>query len=494
MRGRVLKTSVRLQAGSAAIAIAGLTAVPMAVADIDVTPRLQVRQTWTDTSNLDQRLPNNGDFITTISPGVDVSGATPRVQTSINYTLNGLVFWRNSSQSDIRHNLNAAINTEVLEDRFFVNARGSVNQQFQNFGGQISNFNANFTQNRVTVQNYSVTPRWRERLGTFANAELSYTYGLIKQGGNPLTDNAIGVGFLANATSHRGNFSLRDADDSDKLGWTWNSTYQSIDRSGIRNFDFESYESILDLSYELSRKVTLLSSIGYEDIRDDTLLVAQTGSVWDVGMRWRPGPRSTIEGRVGRRFNDTVFSALARYSFSDSDQIEATYSEDIAVANRNSFLLVNRQARIDNNNVPILPGFNDEVFDSESFLTDAAFRQQRAALSLIRQLRKTTLSSQAFWSKRIFEGNAINSSYGITLSGVYRIDAAQSVSMQGTFRHTQFGPVFQDDFLGLTPSYTYAFSPNLNAAASYNYTKRFSDVPGLPLSTNSISLSLTALF
>jgi uncharacterized protein (PEP-CTERM system associated) len=496
MRGRVLKSSIRLHAGSAVVALVGMTAGPMAVAEIQVLPRIQARQTWTDTANLDAVGQRDGDLITTISPGVQISGSTQRIQAFIDYTLNGLIFWGTSSQSDIRHNLTAAVNTEVIRDRFFVDVRGQVNQQFQNFGGQVSNIQANFTQNRGTVQNYAVTPRWREEVGDWATAQLSYTYNVTEQNNErDAVVNGIGVGFVADSTGHLARFSLRDARNGDRFGWNWNTRYNRVERvNRFQNFDLESFDTILDLSYDLTRKITFLSSIGYEDIRDDTLVTDQKGSVWDVGLRFTPGPRTSIEGRAGRRFNDTVFSGRASYRFSATDSITATYSEDITVANRNqAFIFGDREFfDADGNFIPQLP--TDEVFDSDPFITDAAFRQKRANLNFTRQLRKTTLTTNAFWQKSIFSENAQNDSYGALVSGLYRIDGAQSAGMFITYRHNSFGFNRSDDFIAVSPNYTYTFSPNLTASARYNFTKRFSNLPGLARSTNSISIDLTAFF
>lgn len=465
----------------------------MAVAEIQVTPTLQLRQTWTDTANLDAVGEADADFITTVSPGVNVTAASDRVQAFIDYTLNGLVFWGDSSRSDIRHNLSAAVNTEVVRNRFFVDLRANVDQQFQDFGNAFSPVAENFTQNRITVQNYAVTPRWREDIGNFAVAQLSYSYNITKQG----NEGEVGVtnpGFLADSDGHRVDFNLRNGPSFNRFTWNWNTSYQLIERD-LRNLDFEAFESIADLSYSLSRKVAVLGSIGYENIDDETLLTEQTGVVWDVGLRLQPGPRTDIEARVGRRFNDWVYSGRLSYAFSNTDTLTVTYSEDLTVGPRNGlFNLFN--GGTDGNGIPA-PIINDPINSPGTFITDAAFRQKRANLVLSRQLRKTTVSANAFWEKQFFDiGNGQQTqSYGASVQGDYEMDRAQSVSSSIIYRHNNFGfNGRSDDFIAITPSYTYRLSPNLSASALYTYTRRFSSIPNLDRATNTIALSLTASF
>jgi len=494
MRGRVSRTSLLLGATGAAALLCGLALAPDVRADIKVKPRIQLRQTWTDTANLDAVGERQGDHITTISPGVEISGVTERVQAFVDYTLNGLIFWEDSGLSDIRHDLAAALNTEIVRDRFFIDVRGRVSQQFQDFTGQVSNIQANFTQNRATVQNYSASARWREELNTFAVAQLSYTYTVIQTENELLTGGPLGLGIGFDSTGHRGDFNLTSGRQFDRLTWNWNTSFQVIDRD-LNNSEFEAFESIADLSYELNRRLTLLSSIGYEDIRDDTLAGIQRGVVWDIGARFQPGPRTVIEARGGRRFDDWVFSGRLNYAFTDKDRLEVRYAEDLTVPNRNEFFNF-AGITTDDLGIPIVPGNTDEITGRDIFLTDAAFRLKRASLTLERALRRSSLSLRGFWELRDFgPPNPRVESYGAFINGLYKIDVAQSVGLNLVYRHNDFGGALQsDDFIAISPSYTYAFTPNLSASMQYNFTQRLSEIPGLERSTNAVSLLLTMFF
>ncbi|MEO0410292.1 MAG: TIGR03016 family PEP-CTERM system-associated outer membrane protein [Pseudomonadota bacterium] len=485
-----MKSSLRWHVGSGALALVGLCFGPIAVAQIEVTPRLQVLQTWTDTANLDVN-GTNGDFITTISPGVNISGATARVQTFIDYTLNGLVFWKDSSNSDIRHQLQAAVNTEVIRDRFFVDVRGGIQQQFQNFGGQIVNFQQNFTQNRITVQNYAVNPRWQEEIGSFATATAQYTFRITEL---EREGDASPVGALSDNIGHSGSFSLKSGPAFQKLRWDWTTRYQSNNRT-FNDLRFERASSILDLDYNFSRKLSLLGSVGYEEFSDNTLREDQESVVWDVGFRFTPGPRLSLEGRVGERFGGTVFSASASYRFSQTDTLQASYSEDVNVPNQLGANRFGNVVDLDGDNIPDFDEPIDEILGQDAFLTDAVFQQKSGQLTLARNLRRTSASVNAFWQQRNFAANDFTTEvYGASLGGQYRLDGAQSIAANVTYRNTKFPNRGSDNFIAISPSYTYTISPNLNASARYNFSKRFSNSAALDRTINSISLTFAATF
>ena len=483
----------RWRASTAFAALIGLTCGPIAVAEIQVTPRLQVRQTWTDTGNLDRIDGNNGEVISTISPGVQIAGQTNRVQAFIDYTLNGLIFFRDSSNSDIRHQLNGRVNTEVINDHFFVDVRASVRQQFNDFTGQVTNVQQNFTENRQTIQTYAVSPSYREQFGSFATADLTYTYSVTEQ--EREGDVGAPIGFNSDGRGQDVNFRLNSGRAFNRLNWTFSSRYQTNLRT-FQDLRFETWRTLFDVRYDLGRSTSLLGSVGYEEFDDDTLLDPIEGVTWDVGLRLSPGPRTEIEGRVGERFDGTVFSGRLSYAFSASDRLVANYSEDLTVPNRNRLNLFDQVLDADGDGIPDLIPDDNEILGPDVFLTDAVFRQKRASLAFVRQLRKTTLSAQVFWFDREFpaENDFSADSYGGTINGQYRIDGEQSVSDKLIYRQNKSNQDFSDDFVAFAPSYIYSLSPNLNASAQYTYTKRFSDNEFLDRSTNTITLSLTAFF
>lgn len=491
-RGQAVKTSVRWQVGSAALALAGILFGPIAVAEIAVTPRLQLQQTWTDTANLDIQ-GTNGDYITTISPGVNISGSTARVQTFIDYTLNGLIFFKQDENSDIRHQLQAAINTEVVRDRFFVDVRGGIQQLFQDFGGQIININQNFTANRITTKQVSVSPRYTERLGNFATATATYNLGFLTFGDEGA---AAPVGNISDSINHNVRFSLNSGPQFDRFRWNWSSSYQR-NRQTFSDVAFERYNSLLDLNYDISRKTSLVGSVGYEEFDSTNLPQSQSGVIWDVGLRLTPGPRTSIEGRVGQRFGGTVFSASATYRFNASDTVTARYDETVNLLNPfggGGFDPVQDQ---DGDNIPDFGPPSDEIFGETPFVSDALFQAKGASVTLSRALRRTTMTLNGFWRKQraLTAGGFTGENYGAFFNAQYRIDSAQSVGAGLFYSAQNFDTTAgQIDFVGFSPQYTYAFSPNLNASVRYNFTKRFSQVPALDRATNAVTISLLATF
>ena len=51
------------------------------------------------------------------------------MQGSLDYTLSGLVYARDTASNEIQHRLSAALNAEAVEDHLYVDLRGSVARQ-----------------------------------------------------------------------------------------------------------------------------------------------------------------------------------------------------------------------------------------------------------------------------------------------------------------------------------------------------------------------------
>ena len=86
----------------------------------DVTPRIGVRQIYSDNIAILPRGREQHDWVTEISPGFDVRGAGRRLQADIFYTGQGVIYARFDDNSDLFHRLQANATAEVLEEFLFV--------------------------------------------------------------------------------------------------------------------------------------------------------------------------------------------------------------------------------------------------------------------------------------------------------------------------------------------------------------------------------------
>src|SRR2546423_5662217 len=111
-------------------AITVLTALPSPnpLAKWDVTTAVTLRETYTN--NVALTSPPQSDFITQITPGIRAFGKGPRFTANLYYAPSALLYARRSDADTILNNLGAFGRLEAIERFFFIEANGSIAQNF----------------------------------------------------------------------------------------------------------------------------------------------------------------------------------------------------------------------------------------------------------------------------------------------------------------------------------------------------------------------------
>jgi uncharacterized protein (PEP-CTERM system associated) len=93
-----------------------------------IVPTFSISESITDNSRLSST-DKQAEAITTISPGVRISSQGGRVQGSLDYSLNGLLYARESSRNAVQHALSAGFIAFVVDRNVTVDTRASISQQ-----------------------------------------------------------------------------------------------------------------------------------------------------------------------------------------------------------------------------------------------------------------------------------------------------------------------------------------------------------------------------
>lgn len=425
-------------------------------AEIDVTPRIAAQATWTDNVNLDQA-GRQSDLVLSTQPGINIEARSQRLTGTIDYAPSLLVFLDNTSETTVRQRLSANLQAEVVRETFFVNAGGSIGQRFADLEGPLSGSDFNFSNNRRTVQNYFVRPRLTREFGSFATATLNYTFS-YNNVGNPT--GAANV--FSDSIRHGASAVLNSGSSFTRLRWSLRGDYDNVERARI-NARFEDISARAEIEYALGRTLSLLGSGGYEDTEDATL-TSRNGPVWDAGFRWRPGPRTDISFRGGRRFGDETFSGSFSYRLQEKAFIRADYVDEIEIENR---LTTGRLIGIgfDENGVPINDsGVPVPVIGDDISLTDNAFRRRNASLTLGYGQRRITYRLRGFFERRTFDVAApTEESIGVFGSVGYEMGRGQIASLSFTYRDTNFIGGGSNEFYTVNAQYSVALSANSSA-------------------------------
>lgn len=463
--------------GSAAVALTLLVlSGPGAHAgDWDIKPRVSVEELFTDNVNLDQT-DRESDFVTIIRPGISIAreGAA-RSHLSLDLSIDHSYYLRSEGRKNTRMFMDAEAGAEVYEDVFFIDGAASVDQR------NVSNTTAESATgvtdegNQAQVVAASINPNVRHHFRNWADYRFDYVLSNVR-----VEDDSIDT-----TVTQRYGSTLTSGRNFPNFRWniqtlTQETQYRSSDREDTRRF------AQLSVEYASWRVVQPTGSIGYERIKDNTLLQQPDGLIWSIGAVLQPGPRTRVAFSHGRRYGEPNNTLEASYEVSDRTRVSASYSQVLETSQTLSISELNSPTE----------GLTQQA-DGFS-LTNNAFRQSDFDVNLVAERGRNTYRAEYSWSKR--ETDADGSTNTVqNVNAVWQRDINRKLS--GTlnlgYRNTDFGPTQDnrlDNFFTYTVSLDYRLQEDLRSTVRYDGTRKISDSAGASYTENAVSFSLTAQF
>jgi len=269
-----------------------------------------------------------------------------------------------------------------------------------------------------------------------------------------------------------------------------------------------------DVTVPLSPTFAVVAGVGYEDVevssrdalRDangdpivgaDGRLVTDTSSprllafdvdglLWDVGVLWRPSSRTSLEARVGERYDSTTYYGTFTYVPSERSAFSASVYDGVTgfggVLN-NSLALLGSDFTAQRN--PVTGDFGGLVSGSEGSglvnslgsVRSAAFRGRGIAASYQRQVGRLTAVLGAGYDRRTFiaaAGTALEAADGLTdesyyVTGALTRQLGRNASLQTNAYVTWFDGAAQGGDLtafGASAAYNRSLTDRLSARAA----------------------------
>ncbi|MBN9132528.1 MAG: TIGR03016 family PEP-CTERM system-associated outer membrane protein [Nitrosospira multiformis] len=471
-------------------------------AEWKVLPRLNLIETYSDNLRLGS---GGGDFITQINPGILLSGTARRFNLSVDYTMNNLIYARNSSFTRMRQRLNASGTAELMEDFFFVDGIANITQQnISLFGPQALN-NVNVTGNRADVRTFNVSPYIRHRFKNFASTELRYAHNIVSSNAS-LLQNSQADSFFAR---------LNSGTDFGKLHWGLSYSHNMIhfDRSD-RTVELE--RSIGSLRYMFTPRIGLTATGGYERNSFLSIRGSPSSPTWSAGFVWTPSERTNIVANGGKRFfGDTYFAeATHRTRLTTWNFI---YIQDITTFNQQSMLgggagimgslnqligvqFPNLSPETIQQNTGLLlgPNFSGSFLGPTNFFTNRLFLQKRMEASVAFNGARNTLVLRGFnmtrkaYSPEGVDADIIGAANAALLNhteqtggnAVWSYRVSQFTNANLSFAYTRFSFLStdrKDDLRFISASLTRRFPqilPNLSGTIQYRRNERDSNQAG----------------
>lgn len=364
--------------------LAGALVATGAAAETTFSPRVAVGEAYVSNVALAPPGEELHDWVTEVKPGFSLEHEGPRLELKLDYDLQALWYAEEGDYDDVFNQLFGSGTAELLEERFFLDVDASYNQYNADPFGRVATSNLFRTGNRTDVGRWQASPWWRQPLGDDAEATVRYTVG---QSDFRNTDDNPGT--LEDSDLQRFDFALGTPEDA--AGWTWglDYLYTRVDYDTAPEYEYERAGG--ELGVPVAARNHLLFAAGLEsDLRESTTDAGLDTEWWNVGWRWSPTKRQTLEARVGDRFwgNDYLFNWKRKGSRGD---LEIAYAEAPQTFGALDFGAAQGpadgwfgQGRID-----------DRIYISRSLSGTATWNTARSDLSL-----------RLYWDQRDYVGGA----------------------------------------------------------------------------------------
>ncbi|OWW22224.1 hypothetical protein AYR66_24720 [Noviherbaspirillum denitrificans] len=320
-----------------------------------IVPTLTVRGTYSDNIRLAGRGLEESDFVTEVSPGLNISGTGPNLKLNARYTFQQLNYARDSKGDSSFHRLDGAAQVHLLKDLLSVDGTASINQQDVDLFGAstLTSSNYNVNPNRTTVRTATVSPYLHHTFRGVAVGELRYTKTHVSTSSQALSSSDIDAVTLSVGS---------DLSSARTLAWGLRHDARRTDRAGTSSVDTKT--STADLRYMLTPQFSLTASGGYEDF-DYVVAPGEAeprGTFYSGGFAWRPTERTSLAWNVGKHFYGTTF-ALNSTVRSRHTLWQVVYDESVT----------NTPAQIALNSTSSTAEFLNQLFQTS--IPDPALRQ-----------------------------------------------------------------------------------------------------------------------
>lgn len=380
---------------------------------------VSLREQYTDNVCL-ERDDNEDEWITTLSPVLNVKGSGGRVHLDVKAALeindlsNNSHECNNNVDSDsFNPRVNASGTVELVSSRLFIDIKAQVQQNRRDAfsGGGDSNLNRD--DNTNTTYDYSVSPYVVGKLKNYAQYNLRYDFG----------DQSNSESEVDDSDEEGAYFTLNSVGGS-ALGWTVSGSYRTVkydSRDDNSRTDSQDLSSIsIRVNYRLNRKWQVYASGGEENNDFNSVNNNIDGTRWSAGFNWTPNPRTELSLGTGDRFIGNTPTLNFSHRLKRS-QFTASYKKLVTFS---------RSLRFDQIDIPIVDADGNPLLNLEGlpiFLsfgstseTRSPIVNERAQVSYLWSRGRTSMNIDWVESEQIREEDNQRSTFTTVSFGASR--------------------------------------------------------------------------
>ncbi len=324
------------------VALATSMLAPASRAEWKFTPLMELRETYTDNVTLLPKEQAESQFVTELVPGFTLENHGPRLQFRSSYNKH-LFKYSNQDVAGTRgsaQQLQADARAKLIGELLFLDASASISQQAASLFGQQQNsqFGNGFaTANSNEVKTYRISPYLQHRFGTQAELDLRYARDRVSS-----DNSALGTSSSDNLT-----LNLNSGAAYRLLGWGVFYNRQNVSDNIAQDSGTQALS--VSLRYIYSPALTLSVNGGYDKNDYQSQGGVTQGKSWSTGLNWQPGPRTSLQLNVGKRYyGDSYLLAASHrsratvWSINYSDAVTSTRSQFLLPSTIDTFGTLDR--------------------------------------------------------------------------------------------------------------------------------------------------------
>jgi len=387
--------------------------------EIEFTPSLEVKQSYTD--NLYLSTPGNeqGEFVTEVSPAFLLRMSGARFNAVVDLTMQNLFYNKFRESNTTFYQLNATSTSEMVKDYFYFDANANHGQRIIDTNSPIGSNNIAITNNVANATSFVVSPYFRHSYRNLFDALARYSYSEVNYRRGE-SDN-----------SRQSVYDVRLNTPVQKMGYTWSANVLNQKTDYETSSDSLLKKRSLQLGYRYPQRTHIYASGGRdENTYDNSSTPDISESFWIVGADLQFGGRDFVSFGYGERFFGPTgnfrwehrarrlnFNMSYREEFSNSALIFLGSNQSAASSSLNTNSTLQNQA---NNSITtetflqkvgtlgltynfsktsISVGYSD---DQRNFqVSGSTTRTKRASLSInLRSTNRLTYVLNTIWNRR----------------------------------------------------------------------------------------------
>ena len=455
-------------------------------------PRAESRVTLTDNALL-TLTDRQQDAVLNVSGGLNVRVEGKYTKAAIDYSADYLYFLSDGSR-EFRQQAFGTIDSEVWKDHLTLGARASLQQQFLDQRGSLSNSFANRTSNRRLLQTYTGTAHLKGGMRNIADWRVNYRYGISKTPADDLTDETLTANF-SDTTSHEVTASIGSGERYNYFSWRLFGNTRRVNRNLDVN-DFRYDKAGGELTYKFNRFFSVNGSAGYSQNDFQSDILSEDGFSWEGGFRWTPGRKLDLSVRTGKEGNRRTWFASLQHFFSVRLDFNGTY-QDTITANTlitndavQNFRFNEELGLVDGAGQPI-----DEADPRFSF-SDVDFRRRVAKGTLTWRHKRTEAYLNGSYEWRTFDNELGTArSWGASTGFEHNINEDTVLSGGLSYRRSRFeGSTRLDNYIQGDLNWSKTISRYFRAVIGYAHSERQSNQIGADLEENTLTFYLRGTF